>query len=108
MIGESSPDGDIENAYRKRATLLFIEVVAIQVVSLIVATVVLLAVGPDGLLPLALLSLGVSYLVVMRLFRHVDTLVLTRLVQVESGLLTHSPDPDSTTPAVSGGESSDE
>ena len=110
MFDQQSLDYQIYNTYRKRANRFFFEVVAIQIASIIVATVVLVAMGTrtDGLILLALLSIGVSYLVVTLLFRHVDTLILIRLTQLEEGLLSHSTDTDSTAKEGIGGETRDE
>lgn len=110
MSEQQSLDYEVKNAYSKRANRFFFEVVAIQIASIIVATVIVatMGTGTDVLILLALLSIGVSYLVVTLLFRHVDTLILTRLTQLEEGVLSHSTDTDSTAKGVIGGERSGE
>ncbi|WP_254862255.1 hypothetical protein [Halovivax gelatinilyticus] len=103
MATESTSAHEIKNAHRKRANRFFFEVVAIQIAAYIIAVFVIAETGTDGLVLLALLSIGVSYLVVMLLFRHADTLILTRLTQLEDGALGFARE-ESTTPETGGGE----
>lgn len=102
MTNQQPLDNQIKKTYSKRANRFFFEVVAIQIVAYIIAVLIIFEMGREGLILLALLSIGVSYLVVYLLFRHVDTLILTRLTHLEKGLLTYSSDNE-----MVGGEKSD-
>lgn len=87
MNNKQSSDNQIEKAYTKRANRFFFEVVAIQIVAFIIVAMLISSGDGGGAILIPLLTIAVSFALVHLMFRHVDTLILTRLTQLEDGTL---------------------